>query len=123
MPRKPPASGKFKKGKSGNPKGRPKGSKNLESLLKVELKRKITLRDENGQAKKISVGEAIIKRLVQRAASGEPKSLQLIVNMSKAWTKDDDFSDGYTFTMSFDKPWEKNGKNEDDDGSPDRAAV
>lgn len=40
---KPPKRTQFKKGKSGNPKGRPKGAKGVKASLKRELESKITI--------------------------------------------------------------------------------
>jgi len=41
--KKPPKKGQFKKGKSGNPKGRPAGSKNKKTVFNDVLEREITL--------------------------------------------------------------------------------
>ena len=40
---KPPEQTKFKKGQSGNPAGRPRGSRNLKSLINRELNSTITI--------------------------------------------------------------------------------
>jgi hypothetical protein len=45
--RKPPREHQFKPGQSGNPKGRPRGSKSFTTLLVEELGTKITIQ-ENG---------------------------------------------------------------------------
>ncbi len=43
--RKPPAATRFKAGKTGNPRGRPKGSGNLATDLCAELSEQITVRE------------------------------------------------------------------------------
>lgn len=50
--RRPPKATRFTAGNSGNPNGRPKGSKNLSTLFAEELARTITL-TENGKRKKM----------------------------------------------------------------------
>lgn len=74
---KPPQATRFQKGRSGNPSGRPKGSRNLLGELKHELANKVTVR-ENGQAKRISKRTAILKSLVARALGGDVKAMNAI---------------------------------------------
>ena len=45
---KPPKRSQFKKGKSGNPKGRPAGKKNFATYLDTMLKSKVPI-SENGK--------------------------------------------------------------------------
>ena len=80
--RRPPKSGQFKKGQSGNPNGRPKGSRGLEKVLIEELKAKITV-NENGRSKKVKKGEAIVKQVVNKAMTGDVKSISLVLGVSQ----------------------------------------
>ena len=41
----PPKSTRFKKGQSGNPAGRKKGSRNLATIVRRELEEEITIRE------------------------------------------------------------------------------
>jgi hypothetical protein len=63
---KPPHHTRFKKGQSGNPRGRPKGSKNLPTLLSEALNEPVVVA-ENGRRRKITMRQAIIKQLVKRS--------------------------------------------------------
>jgi len=75
---KPPHHSQFGKGHSGNPRGRAKGSRNLSTLLDSALNERVTI-SENGRRKRISKREAILKQLVNKAASGDPKSIQMLL--------------------------------------------
>ena len=70
---KPPKSGRFKRGKSGNPKGRPKGSLKLATDLAAELNEQITVR-EDGKARRVSKQRALIKSLMAKALQGDVRA-------------------------------------------------
>jgi hypothetical protein len=78
--RKPPRHSQFKKGQSGYPKGRPKGSKNLATLISSVLKERVTI-TENGKRRTITKLEAMTKQLANKGASGDPKATQLLLQM------------------------------------------
>lgn len=78
--RRPPASGQFKKGSSGNPKGRPKGSSNFLTLLDKELAQKIVV-TENGKKKTLTRLQAMVKRMVSGALQGDPKQMSALVDI------------------------------------------
>jgi hypothetical protein len=77
---KPPRAHQFKSGQSGNPKGRPKGSKNESSILKEVLSEKISLRQPNGRTRKIPVLEGIHRKQAEFALKGNTKSAAFILN-------------------------------------------
>ena len=78
--KKPPKKNQFKKGKSGNPAGRPKKSLNFRNTLDDELAETVTI-TEKGQKRQVSKLEAAIKQLVNQAATGNHKALQLLVRI------------------------------------------
>lgn len=80
--KKPPKATKFKKGKSGNPSGRPKGSikKNKSiDVLEKELMKIITV-IENGHECEMTLLQAIQKRLVTDALRGNQASMRILQN-------------------------------------------
>jgi hypothetical protein len=79
---KPPQSTRFRKGISGNPRGRPKGSRNIAAVFAKTLREKVVI-NEHGQRKTITKLEAAVKQFVNKAASGDFRSLQLLVNLSR----------------------------------------
>ncbi len=75
---KPPKHTQYKPGQSGNPRGRPKKSKNVDALLEKELDEFVTLQ-EGGQTKRMTKREAIIKQVVNSAIKGNTKPLQMML--------------------------------------------
>ena len=70
---KPPKATRFKKGQSGNPKGRSKGAKNFSTELEEELQETIPIR-ENGRLKKVSKQRAMLKSLSSLAVQGNVRA-------------------------------------------------
>ncbi|MBO6946414.1 MAG: hypothetical protein JJ855_00430 [Rhodospirillales bacterium] len=89
---KPPESGKFKPGQSGNPKGRPKSAKNLKTELEEELLERISIK-EQGKVLKVSKQRAMLKALTARAMQGDPRAATVIVNMVSRFLDVDVLSD------------------------------
>jgi hypothetical protein len=79
--KRPPKSSQFKKGRSGNPKGRPKSSKNLITLLEKELDQPVIV-NENGRKRKLSRRQAMAKRIVADALQGDRREVA-----PRVWTE------------------------------------
>jgi len=78
--KRPPKSGQLKQGRSGNPKGRPKGSNNFLTILEQELGQSIIV-NENGRKKKITRLQAMVKRIVAGALQGDQKALLTLIEI------------------------------------------
>jgi len=76
--RKPPAHTRFKPGQSGNPKGRPKGTKNLVTDLSEELREKIIV-TEGGKSRETTKQRAIVKTAVARALKGDMRAITVLI--------------------------------------------
>jgi Family of unknown function (DUF5681) len=77
---KPPRHTRFELGRSGNPRGRPGGSKNLLTLLNEALSEPVIV-VENGRRRKIAKRQAIITQLVNRSAKADLKAIQILLTM------------------------------------------
>ena len=86
---KPPKRTQFQPGVSGNPRGRPRVSKNvrpavredqLTKLIFQEANRKINIR-EDGRARKIKMAEAILRSLAAKAAQGHRLHQKLFLDL------------------------------------------
>jgi len=82
--RKPPKRSQFQKGRSGNPKGRPRGTLNVATILDRTVREPVVI-NESGQRKTITKMQAALKQLVNQAASGNLAALrQLMAAVSSA---------------------------------------
>jgi len=74
---KPPKEAQFKEGQSGNPKGRPKKSRNFKTLLREELDTLVTVREGNIE-KRITTRELMVKRVVRAGINGDVRQQQFV---------------------------------------------
>jgi tetratricopeptide (TPR) repeat protein len=88
----PPATGQFKKGTSGNPKGRRKGSPNVANLTKAALNQPVTVR-EGGKTRVMPAAEAIIRSLVAKGGQGDAASLKAVMEIVEMTGHTADISD------------------------------
>lgn len=75
---KPPKENQFSKGKSGNPKGRPKGSRNTYKMLEELLSQKVPV-IQDGKTIRISKKKAILLQAVNPAVKGDLKAITTIL--------------------------------------------
>lgn len=79
---KPPEEHQWKKGQaSPNPKGRPKGSTRQTQLQKL-LKKKVWVTGPDGRAVRRTLQEIIDHKLVQTAAGGDLKAIELVSKLA-----------------------------------------
>jgi hypothetical protein len=89
---RPPRHSRFKEGRSGNPKGRPKGSKNFSTLFAEELAQPVIL-TENGKRKRMPKRQALAKQMINKALGNDPKATALVVDQIRR-------SEGTTDTLA-----------------------
>ena len=77
---RPPKADEFPKDTSGNPKGRPKGARNLKTDLLEELDETMMVR-EGGRERRISKQRALIKIQVARALNGNDRAAAKIIEL------------------------------------------
>jgi Family of unknown function (DUF5681) len=75
---RPPKERQFAAGKSGNPKGRPKGSRTMGAMLQDILNQKIAV-TENGKTRRIPILEVMFRRLVNDAVRRDAAALKLLL--------------------------------------------
>lgn len=77
---RPPTANRFKAGQSGNPRGRPKGSRNVATLVDEELSRKIDV-TVDGHRQRVSKSKVVARRLVDRALKGDLRSITTVMGI------------------------------------------
>jgi hypothetical protein len=77
--KKPPVHSRFRKGCSGNSKGRPKGTKNLRTDLTEVLQERITV-SEGDRKVRMSKQRAVVKTLIAKTLKGDSRSATTLLN-------------------------------------------
>ncbi len=76
--KRPPKKHCWKKGQSGNPKGRPQGHRNLAAALTAVLHESVSMAVE-GEAREMTKLEAVTRQLVDKAVAGDPRVMQQLL--------------------------------------------
>lgn len=77
---KPPTHTRFKAGQSGNPRGRPKAARGLNTIVRDTLTQKVAVRTSAGE-KKISRIEAVLQKTLEQAMKGNPRALAQLIKL------------------------------------------
>lgn len=79
---RPPMHTRFKPGRSGNPRGRPRTRKNLASMAREVLQQPVAVM-VNGRRKTVPALQAALQKLLARALKdGDPRALTAIIALS-----------------------------------------
>ncbi len=89
----PPKQTRFKKGQSGNPNGRPKGTKDLKTELMEELQ-ELILVSEGGSRRTVSKQRAMLKSLTAKAVQGDARAATILVKLVLRLIRQDEDTDG-----------------------------
>ena len=79
---RPPRGHQFKPGQSGNPKGRPKGSRNLRKAVEEIFTGRLNLHEGN-KVRRVTKLEGVLLRQLNEALKGDHKAGQAIVRTAK----------------------------------------
>jgi hypothetical protein len=77
---RPPVHSRFRKGASGNPAGRPRGCRNLSTLVTEELNKSVPVR-EGGRVRTMSKRAALLASMVNRALQGDARMTSLLLSL------------------------------------------
>ncbi|WP_018409329.1 DUF5681 domain-containing protein [Methylocystis rosea] len=77
---RPPQQTRFQPGRSGNPKGRPKGSRSVGAILQHIIRQKIAV-TENGKTRWMSTLEVMFRRLVRDALRSDARAMKLLLSL------------------------------------------
>ncbi|MBB5337847.1 DUF5681 domain-containing protein [Tunturiibacter gelidoferens] len=101
---RPPKRNQFKKGQSGNLKGRPKQAENIYGTIKRALEEKVTVKIA-GRTRSITKMEAAFVQLSNKAVSGDIRALREVIRLrEKLQEKEPYLNNGPNFIVNFIDP-------------------
>lgn len=77
---RPPRATQFKPGQSGNPKGRSKAARAMNSIVRDNLTQKVTVRTANG-TRRISRIDAVVQKTIELAMKGNTRALTELLKL------------------------------------------
>jgi hypothetical protein len=90
----PPEDKRFQPGDVGNPKGRPKGSKNFKTLVQNALRSTVKMK-RDGKLKNVSSQEAALLTLLERAlVKKDLKAIQTVLEYGRLYNDEEPTAEG-----------------------------
>jgi hypothetical protein len=77
---RPPLHTRWKPGQSGNPKGRPKGSRPVGAILQEIIQQKVPV-TEGGKTRRIPALEVMLRRLAHDAMRSDQKAIKFLLSL------------------------------------------
>ena len=74
----PPLNSQFRRGQSGNPRGRRKGQRNVAPVVTEILSQQVTVK-QGGKARRVSKGNAVILMLMSKAQNGDGRAVKAML--------------------------------------------
>ncbi len=85
---KPPKDSQFKKGQSGNPKGRPAGVRNFKTELNEVINSKVTV-NRDGKKQSISAKRAVFLKLTEKSLSGNVPAIRTLIDLIRTYDEEE----------------------------------
>lgn len=85
--KKPPKHSRFKKGVSGNPRGRPKGTQNYESHIQEALNTRVRM-TKDGVQRSVAAVEAVMMVQLEKALKGDTRAAKEVLAHARAVAPD-----------------------------------
>ena len=79
--KRPPKEHRFPPGRSGNPKGRPRGAKGLRQILQGEFSQRMQIMEGN-KPLKVSKLQLIVKRELEKAMAGNQRAIEHVISLN-----------------------------------------
>jgi hypothetical protein len=84
---RPPQHSRFQPGRSGNPKGRPRGVRSVGDLVRKIVAAPVTI-SEGGRTRRAPRLEAILLRIAADAVRGDVRALRLLLQLTERYGED-----------------------------------
>jgi hypothetical protein len=82
--KKPPRASQFRKGQSGNPRGRPRSAPGIAEVFRKVSKQVVQTNGKNGPQRMTKL-EASVTQLMNKATSGDLKALKVFMQMGSRY--------------------------------------
>jgi len=97
--RKPPKHAQFKKGQSGNPRGRRRGSRNYRIRFHEIINEKVTI-TENGRRRRMAKFDVAWRQTMNKAAGGDFRAMKLLLDAYERFALHEHKSEPITFIFA-----------------------